>query len=41
MGEWAGEGMWLWTLIGILVVILLVVVIIKLPKNSRAFTTRL
>jgi uncharacterized membrane protein len=33
MGGWAGGGMWLWTVIGVLVVVLLVVVIIKLSKN--------
>ena len=30
MGGWAGGGMWLWTVIGVLVVVLLVVVISKL-----------
>jgi hypothetical protein len=33
MGGWAGGGMWLWTVIGILVVVLLVVVIIKLSRK--------
>lgn len=33
MGGWAGGGMWIWTVIGILVVVLLVVVIIKLSKR--------
>ena len=33
MGGWAGGGMWLWTVIGILVVVLLVVVIVKLSKK--------
>ena len=32
MGGWAGGGMWLWTVVGILVVVLLVVVI---SKRSR------
>jgi uncharacterized membrane protein len=33
MGGWAGGGMWLWTVIGVLVVVLLVVVISKLSKK--------
>jgi uncharacterized membrane protein len=33
MGGWAGGGMWLWTVIGVLVVALLVVVIGKLSKK--------
>ncbi len=33
MGGWAGGGMWLWTLAGILVVVLLVVAINKLSKK--------
>ncbi len=33
MGGWAGGGMWLWTVIGVLVVVLLVVVIVKLTKK--------
>jgi len=41
MDGWAGGGMWIWTVVGILVVALLVVVILKLYRNSRAFTTRL
>ena len=41
MDGWAGGGMWIWTVVGILVVVLLVVVILKLSRNSRAFTTRL
>ena len=28
-----GGGMWIWTVIGVLVVVLLVVAIIKLPKK--------
>jgi len=32
MGGWMGGGMWIWTLIGLLVVVLLVVVI---NKQSR------
>lgn len=30
MGGWTGGGMWVWTVIGSLVIVLLVVVIIKL-----------
>ncbi len=30
---WAGGGMWIWTVIGVLVVVLLVVVINKLSKK--------
>ncbi len=33
MGSWLGGGMWIWTTIGILVVVLLVVVINKLSKK--------
>jgi len=33
MNGWMGGGMWLWTVIGILVVVLLVVVITKLLKK--------
>ena len=33
MGGWSGGGMWLWTVIGVLVVVLLVVVISKLAKK--------
>jgi hypothetical protein len=33
MGGWAGGGMWLWTVIGVLVVILLVVLISKVSKK--------
>ncbi len=33
MSGWAGGGMWLWTVIGTLLVILLVVVISKLSKK--------
>jgi uncharacterized membrane protein len=33
MGGWAGGGMWLWTVIGVAVVVLLVVVIGKLSKK--------
>ena len=33
MDGWAGGGMWLWTVIGVLVVILLVFVINKLPMK--------
>ena len=33
MGGWAGGGMWIWTVVGVLVIVLLVVVIIKLTKK--------
>jgi anti-sigma-K factor RskA len=33
MGGWSGGGMWLWTVIGVAVVVLLVVVISKLSKK--------
>ena len=33
MGGWAGGGMWLWTVIGVAVVVLLVVLISKLSKK--------
>jgi hypothetical protein len=33
MNGWAGGGMWLWTVIGVAVVVLLVVVIGKLSKK--------
>jgi hypothetical protein len=33
MGGWAGGGMWIWTVIGVLVMVLLVVVISKLSKK--------
>jgi hypothetical protein len=33
MSGWAGGGMWLWTVIGVLVVILLVVLISKVSKK--------
>ena len=33
MGGWAGGGMWVWTVIGVLVVVLLVVAIMKLSKK--------
>jgi hypothetical protein len=33
MGGWMGGGMWIWTVIGVLVVVLLVVVINKLSKK--------
>jgi hypothetical protein len=33
MGGWAGGGMWIWTLIGVVVVVLLVVMISKLSKK--------
>ncbi len=33
MNGWAGGGMWLWPVIGTLVVVLLVVAIMKLAKK--------
>lgn len=33
MSGWSGGGMWLWTVIGVVVVVLLVVVISKLSKK--------
>jgi hypothetical protein len=33
MGGWAGGGMWLWTVIGVLMVGLLVVAVTKLAKK--------
>ena len=33
MGGWMGGGMWVWTIAGILVVVLLVVVINNLSKK--------
>ena len=33
MSGWAGGGMWLWTVTGVLVVVLLAVVIAKLSKK--------
>jgi hypothetical protein len=33
MGGWMGGGMWIWTVIGVLVVVLLVVVINKLSNK--------
>jgi len=33
MGGWAGGGMWLWTVIGVQVVVLLVVAISKLSRK--------
>ena len=33
MNGWSGGGMWLWTVIGVLVVVLLVVAISKLSKK--------
>jgi uncharacterized membrane protein len=32
-GGWMGGGMWLWTVIGVLVVVLLVVMIIKVSRK--------
>ena len=34
MSGWAGGGMWIWTVIGVLVVVLLVVVIAKLSSKK-------
>lgn len=33
MNGWAGGGMWLWTALGLLIVVLLVVVISKMSKK--------
>lgn len=33
MGGWMGGGMWIWTVIGVLVVVLLVVAISRLTKK--------
>ena len=33
MNGWSGGGMWLWTVIGVLVVVLLVVVISKMSEK--------
>ena len=33
MNDWMGGGMWLWTVIGVLVVVLLVVLINKVSKK--------
>lgn len=33
MNGWSGGGMWLWTVLGLLIVALLVVVISKLSKK--------
>ena len=33
MGRWAGGGMWVWTVIGVLVIVLLVVLIGKLSNK--------
>jgi hypothetical protein len=33
MGGWAGGGMWVWTVIGVLAVVLLVVAINRLSKK--------
>jgi hypothetical protein len=33
VGGWMGGGMWLWTVIGVLVVVLLVVLIMKVSKK--------
>ena len=33
MGNWSGGGMWLWAVIGVLVVALLVIAIAKLSKK--------
>jgi hypothetical protein len=33
MCGWTGGGMWVWTVIGVLVVVLLVVAIMKLSKK--------
>jgi anti-sigma-K factor RskA len=33
MGGWTGGGMWIWTVIGVAVVALLVVIVTKLSKR--------
>lgn len=33
MSGWTGGGMWLWTVLGVVVVVLLIVVISKLSKK--------
>ena len=33
MNDWMGGGMWVWTVLGVVVVVLLVVVIGKLSKK--------
>ena len=33
MNGWAGGGMWIWTVVGILAVVLLVILISKLSKK--------
>jgi uncharacterized membrane protein len=33
MGGWTGGGMWLWPVIGVIVIVLLVVIINKLSKK--------
>jgi len=33
MNGWAGGGMWIWTVVGTLVVLLLVVAIMKMSKK--------
>ena len=33
MGGWTGGGMWIWTVIGVVVAVLLVVVISKLSRK--------
>jgi uncharacterized membrane protein len=34
MNGWMGEGVWIWPVIGVLVVILLVVVIVKMSNRG-------
>jgi hypothetical protein len=33
---WMGEGTWIWTVIGVLVVVLLVVLIVKVSKKGSS-----
>jgi hypothetical protein len=33
MSGWAGGGMWIWTVVGVLVAVLLVVVVYRLTKK--------
>ncbi len=35
MGGWSGAGMWMWPVIGVLVVVLLVIVISKQLKKQK------
>ena len=39
MAGWFGGGMWIWTLIGVVAIILLDVMINRTSRNSQAFGT--